>query len=194
MLSIKNGFNLNPTVLQQKLKMIYQALTDLNIYFLISPERLTVNFKDYLIRIFKQPPSKEIMEVCTQCINTALKSKISTVIQPSDFSFTELIDHVKRETYSDQTIINLLEIIFTISDEQWSKIANSSPNDIDIFFKYYDTFDPPSKINCLKCINNIVSRKVFSRFVIFLPKLKSRTNKFNTKIKMKKLTFSKFQN
>lgn len=88
------------------MKIIYQELTDLNIYFLISPERLTSNYKEYLIQIFKHSSCNDIMEICTKCIVTALKSKTTTIIQPSDFIFDELIYHVKKECFTDQTKMN----------------------------------------------------------------------------------------
>ena len=185
---------------QKKITTLIQALNELNNYFLLSPERLNVDFKKYILQIFKNPPSKEIMDICSQCIVTALKSKVSSVIEPSDFTFSTVIDHVKTKKYSDETIVNLLEIIFTISDVKANEIANAKSDDIDIFFNYYSKFDQPSKISCLKCINNIVSRQVYERFFIFLIDLLDIASNSEVKSSIYKysiqafITISKFLN
>ena len=145
----QNQLNFNETERQQKLSILFEALSELNNHFLINPQKLNNEFKDYLLRIFQNPPSKEIMNICSKCIVTALKSDVSNVIKPSDFLFSDIIMHIRTGNYSEQTIINLLEIIFSISDQQFSDIANQKNDDIDIFFKFYDKFDPPSKVSCL---------------------------------------------
>lgn len=159
---------------QKQISNLILAFDDLISYFLWHPEKITTDYKPYILRVFKMHPNDDpniihLLELCAKCIITALKSQVKTVIQPSDFSFSNVIEHVNSEKYSDEAIIDFLEIIFTISDKQASDIANADPHDIDKFFKYYDKFDKLSKISCLKCINNIVSHQVFARFVIFLP-------------------------
>lgn len=163
---------------QAQIEQLILGLSNLNRQFLFFPHNIPQNLNEYLLPMFNNPPNNEIMGLCSKCIVKALTADKPNGIEPSNFPFSKVIGYVKSDLYSKDTIKDLLEIIFSIvniensdSDRQIAEIANSDSNDIDIFFNYYNEFADSSKISCLKCIKNIVSNKVFYRFVIFLPNL-----------------------
>lgn len=167
-----NKINNLPASEQERQKgEIFQAIIDLNHYFLMKPEILTQNFRGPILSIFQDPPNQKIMEILTKCIINAFKSESTTAIQPSDFSYQTIMLHVKNSHFSEVVTTNLLEIIFTLADKDANFIQNVDQIDIEYFFKYFNILYQSSQVNCMKCIHILISANAYDSYDCYLPRL-----------------------
>ena len=163
--------NCSESIRKQQSAALCKAFARLDYYFLMEPDIITPDFKPHIYNIFHNPPDNEVMELCTKCIISALKSDMTTVIHPLEFPYSSIITKVKKSQFSDCVIINLLEIILTIFIKREDYIQKVDFSDIDYFCKYFFMLQQPSRINCLKCINSIILLGISEIYFKNLPNL-----------------------